>query len=69
MLNAQTDVDQSPFLFSSNLRLSKEIGNAVKLSVFVNNFLNYRPIYLNDGNSYERRNNTTNFGAEIILKL
>ncbi|MBI9065486.1 MAG: TonB-dependent receptor, partial [Marinilabiliaceae bacterium] len=68
-LKAKTDVKQSPFLFSSNLRLSKEIGNAVKLSVFVNNFLNYRPFYLNDGNLYERKNNTTNFGAEIILKL
>ncbi|TAJ09220.1 hypothetical protein DMA11_20470 [Marinilabiliaceae bacterium JC017] len=66
---AKEDVDQYPLLFSTNLRLSKEIGDWFKLSVFVNNFLNYRPLYQNDSHNYIRRNNTSNFGAEIILRL
>jgi outer membrane receptor protein involved in Fe transport len=57
-------------LWVANVRLSKEITDKMKLSLYVNNFLNYRPMYLyTRSQSYTRRNQSIYFGAEIKIKL
>jgi outer membrane receptor protein involved in Fe transport len=57
-------------LWVANIRLSKEITDKMKLSLYVNNFLNYRPMYLyTRSQSYTRRNQSIYFGAEIKIKL
>lgn len=55
-----------PPLFQTNFRLSKEILEKIKLSFYVNNFLNYRPDYESQrAGSFIRRNPSVYFGAEI----
>lgn len=57
-------------LFLANFRLSKEITDKMKLSLYVNNFLNYRPMYQYVRyESYTRRNPSIYFGAEIKIRL
>ena len=57
-------------LFLANFRLSKEIKDKMKLSLYVNNFLNYRPMYQYDrSDNYTRRNPSIYFGAEIKFTL
>lgn len=57
-------------LFLLNLRISKEISNNIRLSVFVNNFTNYRPLYQYTRSlSYVRRNPSIYFGAELKIKI
>ena len=59
-----------PPLFLANFRLSKEIEDKMKLSLYVNNFLNYRPMYqYTRSESYTRRNPSIYFGAEIKVTL
>ncbi len=59
-----------PPLFLANFRLSKEIADKMKLSLYVNNFLNYRPMYQYDRSyNYTRRNSSIYFGAEIKFIL
>lgn len=59
-----------PPLFLVNFRLSKEIEDKIKLSLFVNNFMNYRPMYQYvRSESYTRRNPSIYFGAEIKFDL
>ena len=59
-----------PPLFLANIRLSKEIEDKMKLSLFVNNFMNYRPLHQYvRSESYTRRNPSIYFGAEITFKL
>ncbi len=59
-----------PPLFLANFRFSKEITNKMKLSVYVNNFLNYRPMYqYKRSYSYLRRNPSIYFGAELRITL
>ncbi len=60
-----------PPLFMANLRLSKEISDNMSLSMYVNNFSNYRPLHEYDRSpsSYSRRNSTIYFGAELKIKL
>lgn len=59
-----------PPLFLVNVRLSKEIEDKLMLSLFVNNFMNYRPMhqYIRT-ESYTRRNPSIYFGAEIKFKI
>ena len=59
-----------PPLFLANIRLSKEIKDKLKLSLLVNNFLNYRPMhqYIRS-ESYTRRNPSIYFAAEIVFKI
>jgi len=59
-----------PPLLQTNFRLSKEIYDMVKLSVYVNNLVNYRPEYkyIRSG-SFIRRNPSVYFGAEIKVML
>ena len=55
-----------PPLLQTNFRLSKEILENMKLSFYVNNFLNYRPEYESQrAGSFIRRNPSVYFGAEI----
>ncbi len=62
--------EEMPPLFLANFRLSKEIADKMKLSLFVNNFLNYRPMYqYTRSQSYTRRNQSIYFGAEITFIL
>lgn len=59
-----------PPLFLANIRLSKEIEDKMKLSLFVNNFFNYRPMFQYiRSESYVRRNQSIYFGAEIKFSL
>ncbi|MDF1572982.1 MAG: TonB-dependent receptor plug domain-containing protein [Bacteroidales bacterium] len=59
-----------PPLFLANIRLSKEIEDKMVLSMFVNNFMNYRPMhqYIRT-ESYTRRNPSIYFGAEIKFRI
>lgn len=59
-----------PPLLLTNIRLSKEIRDIMSLSLFVNNFVNYRPMhqYIRS-ESYTRRNPSIYFGAEIKIKI
>ena len=55
-------------LFLANLRISKEISDNIRLSLFVNNFTNYRPLYQYIRSlSYVRRNPSIYFGAELKI--
>ena len=57
-------------LFQTNFRLSKEIYDKVKLSLYVNNSVNYRPEYeYKRSGSFIRRNPSVYFGAEIKIIL
>ncbi len=59
-----------PPLLLTNFRLSKEIGNQLKISFYVNNFVNYRPIYeYARSGSFLRRNPSVYFGAELKIML
>jgi len=59
-----------PPLLQTNFRLSKEIYDKVKLSVYVNNLVNYRPEYeYTRSGSFIRRNPSVYFGAEIKVML
>lgn len=57
-------------LLQTNFRLSKEIYDKVKLSLYVNNSVNYRPEYeFKRSGSFTRRNPSVYFGAEIKIML
>ena len=57
-------------LWVANIRLSKEINDNIKLSFYVNNFLNYRPMYqYTRSESYVRRNQNIYFGAELKFNI
>lgn len=59
-----------PPVLQTNFRLSKEILDKLKLSVYVNNLFNYRPEYeLKRTGSFIRRNPSLYFGAEIKIIL
>ncbi len=63
-------VEKMDPLWVINLKLSKEITDKVKLSFYVNNFLNYRPMYMySRSQSYLRRNESIYFGAELKIKI
>jgi outer membrane receptor protein involved in Fe transport len=57
-------------LWVANMRLSKEITDKMKLSLYVNNFLNYRPMYqYSRFPSYVRRNQAIYFGVELRMSF
>lgn len=57
-------------LLQTNFRLSKEIYDKVKLSLYVNNSVNNRPEYeYKRSGSFTRRNPSVYFGAEIKIIL
>lgn len=59
-----------PPLFQTNFRLSKEIYDNLKLSIYANNIVNYRPQYeYKRAGSFVRRNPPVYFGAELKLIL
>ncbi|MDX9882190.1 MAG: TonB-dependent receptor [Prolixibacteraceae bacterium] len=59
-----------PPLLLMNFRLSKELNDKVKFSFYVNNFLNYRPMYqYKQSGVFLRRNPEVYFGAELKLML
>jgi outer membrane receptor protein involved in Fe transport len=59
-----------PPLLLTNFRLSKEISQTARLSFYVNNFVNYRPIYeFTRSGSYLRRNPSVYFGAELRIRF
>lgn len=59
-----------PPLLLTNIRLSKEIEDKLMLSLFVNNFMNYRPLHqYRRSENYTRRNPSIYFGAEIKFKI
>jgi len=59
-----------PPLMQTNFRLSKELNDKLKFSLYVNNFLNYRPMYeYKRSGTFLQRNQEIYFGAEIRLML
>ncbi len=61
----------NPYMMA-NIRLTKEIGNALALSFYANNFANYNPIMKNKARPYavgRRVNSDIYFGAELKLKF
>jgi hypothetical protein len=62
--------EKMPVLPQVNFRLSKEIYDKVRLSFYVNNVVNYRPIYeLKRSNSFVKRNPPIYFGAEVKFMI
>ncbi len=62
--------ENEPEIFQFNLKLSKEVSDAVDLSFFVNNIFNHRPKILSDiSGSYVWKNQPIYFGAEVSFKL
>ncbi len=57
-------------LLQTNFRLSKELSDKMKFSLYVNNSVNYRPEYeFKRSGSFTRRNPSVYFGAEIKIML
>ncbi|MFZ5940377.1 MAG: TonB-dependent receptor [Bacteroidota bacterium] len=60
----------TPLVWMASIRLSKEIGDKAKLSFYVNNFLNYRPmVYSVRTQISTRQNEAIYFGAELKIKI
>lgn len=60
-----------PYMMA-NIRLTKEIGNALALSFYANNFVNHKPIMKNKARPNAvggRMNSDIYFGAELKLKF
>ncbi len=59
-----------PPLFLCNIKISKEIGQRLKLSFYANNFLNIQPWHLDERSGrYIRRNQQPYFGADIRMEF
>ncbi|WP_158027289.1 TonB-dependent receptor [Labilibacter marinus] len=59
-----------PVRFQFNFKLTKEIGDHLKLAFMANNFLNTRPKYqYKRYNGYTLLNQQLYFGAELVLEL
>lgn len=59
-----------PALMKCDIKISKDIGDRLKLSFYANNFLNIRPWHLTSREgTYIRRNQIPWFGADLSVKL
>ena len=67
--NAYFDEERTAISIGVNLKVTKEIGNNLKLSFFVNRLLDYNPRYTSRFGITTQRYVTPFMGAEIQLKL
>lgn len=67
--SAYFDPERSPIAIGVNLKVTKEIGNNMKLSFFVNRILDYNPSYVSRFGITSQKFVTPFMGAEIQLKL
>lgn len=58
-----------PFMASLNLKLTKEIGKALRISFYVNRLLNYTPDYTTQYGTKATRSLKASFGAELNIKI
>lgn len=65
---ASTEKRSTPAYHNFNLRLTKEMLNGLSLSLYANNFLNYRPL-ISTGGSESRQNSLISFGGQIRYKF
>jgi hypothetical protein len=66
---AYFDQERSPIAIGVNLKVTKEIGNNMKLSFFVNRLLDYNPQYTSRFGVTSQKFVTPFMGAEIQIKL
>ncbi len=59
----------APIYHNFHLRITKEMLNGLGVSLYVNNFLNYRPITTNNLNKQSRQNTAINFGASLNFQF
>ncbi len=67
--SAYFDPERSPVAIGVNLKVTKEIGNNMKFSFFVNRILDYNPSYVSRFGITSQKFVTPFMGAEIQLKL
>ncbi|MCH4552350.1 TonB-dependent receptor [Aestuariibaculum lutulentum] len=68
-LNPSSAEDKTtPIYHNFHLRMTKELLNGISMSVYANNFLDYRPVITVDGIEYVK-NSPISFGAQIQYKF
>lgn len=67
--SAYFDAERSPIALGVNLKVTKEVGNNLKISFFVNRLLDYNPRYTSRFGVVSQKWVTPFMGAEIQLKL
>lgn len=60
---------KEPMSASLNVKMTKEIGKNIKVSLFVNNLLTYDPVYESNLKTKHQAWRTPFFGSELRLKL
>jgi hypothetical protein len=63
------DREKVPLEASLNLRLTKEIGRALRASFYVNRLLGYSPDYTSRYGATVVRTTQPSFGAELCVKI
>lgn len=63
------DVDKTPLEATLNLRLTKEIGSALRVSFYVNRLLGYAPDYISRYGTTTVRITKSSFGAEMSISI
>jgi hypothetical protein len=67
--DAYFDVEKTPVSLSVNLKVTKEIGEHLKLSYFVNRILDYNPKYTTRFGVSAQKWVTPFMGAEMLIKI
>lgn len=60
---------KEPLSLSFNMKLTKEIGKRIKISMFVNNLLTYDPIYKSNLDTKHQKWKNPFFGSEIRIEI
>lgn len=63
------ELNEEPVSFLWNIKATKELGDRVKLSFFVDNIIDINPIYKNKAQQTERKWENPFFGLEMIITL
>jgi hypothetical protein len=63
------DIDKVPVQSTLNLKLTKEIGDALRVSFYVNRLLSYAPDYISRYGTTVVRTTQPSFGAEVCVKI
>ncbi|MCT4614360.1 MAG: TonB-dependent receptor [Marinifilaceae bacterium] len=63
------NLEKQPFSMTLNLKLTKELGDNVRLSFFANNIIDITPSYKSRTKTKRRQWNSPFFSTELIIKL
>jgi hypothetical protein len=63
------DTDKTPLEATLNLRLTKEIGDTLRISFYVNRLLGYAPDYISRYGTTTVRTTKPSFGAEMSVRI